>query len=682
MSVPREAPAFLTWRDYLLTPLIEAALLGMSIGAALAAHRAWRPELFVSFGVFYSALMGATCVFLAFLRRFWPPTEGTFAIRDHPWVFYRWKLHNFLCMTNLFLHYQNSLLPPPIRKFFSQWLGARVGRGLVSIGGVAVDPYLIDIEAGALIGHEALLIPNNVTATQLTLKPIRVRRGAVVGARCVVEPGVEIGAGAMVKAMSWVPEGTTIPAGEVWGGVPAVKMGVAPVGPGAASGFFTGWRDLVLTPLVEVFLLGAAAAGAGVLAWAGAGVFLSAVAFYALLVGVTLFFLAGMRALFPFEEGAFRFSERPWVCYRWNLHGFLCITNLFLHYQNGLLPAPVRRWFSRLLGARVGVGGGMRSMSGLIQDPFFATLGRGCVIAHDALLLPHAMTGDTLLLRRVEIGEGAVVGPRALVMPGARLGAGARVGALSLVTAGTTVPPGEVWRGIPARPVGRARPDAATGIFRTEAPDIVASAGLLFLLCGAAMASAWALRAAWSPDPFAGVLVFYGFLMMYTLGALKGLRSWLPVPPGIHGSSAGRSFVFRWRLYGFLCVTILFLHYQNGLLPPIFRKLFLWALGGRVAPRDVLSVGGTVLDPHRVSLGRRALLGLDSLVFPVDVTEEGVVAGNVDIGDDVAVGPRSVIAPNVVLGAGATVAPLSYVERGTHVPPGETWAGVPARRVP
>jgi len=70
------------------------------------------------------------------------------------------------------------------------------------------------------------------------------------------------------------------------------------------------------------------------------------------------------------------------------------------------------------------------------------------------------------------------------------------------------------------------------------------------------------------------------------------------------------------------------------------------------------------------------------LVFPVDVTEEGIVVGHIEIGADVAVGPRSVLAPNVILGAGATVAPLSYVERGTRVPPGETWAGVPARRIP
>lgn len=661
--------------------MVELALLAVSAGAAIALHR-WRPgEFFVSAVVFYATLMAATAAFLAALRRGWPFKEGRFPVRECPWIFYRWKLHNFLCMTNLFLHYQNSLLPPPVRKFFSRWLGARVGKGLISIGGLTVDPYLIDIEEGALIGHEALLIPNEVSATHLTLRRIRVERGAVVGARCVVGPGVDIGAGAMVKAMSWVPEGTRIPPGEVWGGVPAKKMGERTPGENGGAGFFTGWRDWVLTPLVETGLLILAGVGAAGIARLGGGVFITTVSFYIFLVAATLAFLAGLRAFFPFREGAFRFSEHPWVCYRWNLHGFLCITNLFLQYQNGLLPAPVRRWFSRLLGARVRAGGGMRSMSGLIQDPFFAALGPGSVIAHDALLLPHALTSDTLHLRRVGVEAGAVVGPRALVMPGARVGAGARVSALSLVTTGTEIPPGEIWRGIPARPSGQARPGAATGVFRTEGRDVLWSAGLLGVLMGAAAGLALAVRGIWAPDPFAGLLVFYTGLVLLTLGALKILRTVWPVPVGVHDSRGGAVAVFRWRLYGFLCVTVLFLHYQNGLLPPVFRKIFLWTLGARVSLADVLSVGGTVLDPHRVSLGRLAMLGLDSLVFPVDVTEEGIVVGTVDIGAGAAVGPRSVVSPGVVIGAGATIAPLSHVERGTRVPPGEIWAGVPARRV-
>jgi hypothetical protein len=95
-----------------------------------------------------------------------------------------------------------------------------------------------------------------------------------------------------------------------------------------------------LTPLVETALLILAGAGAWFFARLGSGVFSSPFRFYILLVFATLVFLAGLRAVFPFREGAFRFSQHPWVCYRWNLHGFLCITNLFLQYQNGLCRRP------------------------------------------------------------------------------------------------------------------------------------------------------------------------------------------------------------------------------------------------------------------------------------------------------------------------------------------------------
>lgn len=50
------------------------------------------------------------------------------------------------------------------------------------------------------------------------------RRGCRIGANSVIMPMVEVGEGAIVGAMSFVPFRTKIPAGEVWGGVPVRRL--------------------------------------------------------------------------------------------------------------------------------------------------------------------------------------------------------------------------------------------------------------------------------------------------------------------------------------------------------------------------------------------------------------------------------------------------------------------------
>jgi hypothetical protein len=81
------SPGFFTWRDYVLTPLLEGLLLAAAFGAAVAVHRACRPELFVLAAVFYAGLMVATTLFLAALRRLWPPVEGASRWPNGPGTF-------------------------------------------------------------------------------------------------------------------------------------------------------------------------------------------------------------------------------------------------------------------------------------------------------------------------------------------------------------------------------------------------------------------------------------------------------------------------------------------------------------------------------------------------------------------------------------------------------------------
>jgi acetyltransferase-like isoleucine patch superfamily enzyme len=56
-----------------------------------------------------------------------------------------------------------------------------------------------------------------------------------------------------------------------------------------------------------------------------------------------------------------------------------------------------------------------------------------------------------IVLGRISIGAGATIGVNAVVLPGTEVGERALLVGGSILPAGTTIPPGETWRGNPAR---------------------------------------------------------------------------------------------------------------------------------------------------------------------------------------------------------------------------------------
>jgi acetyltransferase-like isoleucine patch superfamily enzyme len=86
-----------------------------------------------------------------------------------------------------------------------------------------------------------------------------------------------------------------------------------------------------------------------------------------------------------------------------------------------------------------------------ITDPWFLEVGENVTIGADAVILGHLGHGEEVILGRVVIGDGAIVGMRAVIFPDVRIGKYSRVGAGAIVVRGTTIADGETWAGVPAR---------------------------------------------------------------------------------------------------------------------------------------------------------------------------------------------------------------------------------------
>jgi acetyltransferase-like isoleucine patch superfamily enzyme len=682
MSVfPQKSSLNAVPRSTLPIVLIEIGLVLFTILATILIHHAYPLDAFKIVIVSLTVFSIGTLIVLKVILARSPLLPGTYTAKDHPHVLRAWQIFNFLAMNNLFFYYQNALLPPIVRKFFSRMLGAKIGSGLISIAGPIFDPYLITLGKNSMLGQDTILQPSIYDGHRLVLGSIRVGEGSIIGARSVVMSNVEIGKNALVKAMSLVTEGTRIGDYEIWGGIPARKMGDSPIQDAPAR--FSDTAYMILCGSVQTVILGTA----GILSWISArqwnwDLFVTLVAFYFFQIIMAFFVLTVTRMMYPFKEGIYSFRTDKWVCYRWNLFAFIGITNLFLHYQRDFLPPALRSFFTWLMGARLRLRKNFLSSGGIVFDPFFVEVEEGATIGYEVLLLPHAIAVDQLHLKRIKIGDGATLGDRTLVMPGAEIGKNAVIRPLSLVTSNTKVPDGEVWGGVPARKKGDVISKISTSLRRQRGIDVLVTVLTESLILGGSIISVCKINNAYPLSPFMNLVLFYFFWVLLTMVVAAIIRLLYKFPEGEFTQQEHPALFLFWKLHAFLCVTNLFVHYQNAFLPPATRKIFLALLGARIDFRGILNMASAVVaDPYFVTLGRSSLLGHESLILTLNLNGEKLTLRRVKIGEGAVIGERAVVLPGVTIGDHAEILPLSLVEENTVVPAGEIWGGIPARKV-
>ena len=113
----------------------------------------------------------------------------------------------------------------------------------------------------------------------------------------------------------------------------------------------------------------------------------------------------------------------------------------------------------------------------------------------------------------------------------------------------------------------------------------------------------------------------------------------------------------------------------------IFRYPLYRGMGAKLYADTFLAVGVVLTEPWAVSLGRHIMLGHEVIICGHQIQDQELFLGRVEVGDNVLIGARAWIWPNVKIGNGAKVAAYSVVTRGTVIPPGEVWGGIPARKL-
>ncbi|MDP2339684.1 MAG: DapH/DapD/GlmU-related protein [Deltaproteobacteria bacterium] len=171
------------------------------------------PFLYLVWGTTYCAC----CVVFKWLM-FYHPKPGEWKLFS--WSVVGWGLTgattNFA--NEMFLkHFKGT----PMLNIWFTLLGAKIGKR-VSINSVLIfDWNLITIEDDVVVGGDAVLMAHSLEGGQMRMRPVRLGKKSMIGGNAKVMPGCVLGEGAVLGASSLLTKGIEIPAGHMWGGIPA-----------------------------------------------------------------------------------------------------------------------------------------------------------------------------------------------------------------------------------------------------------------------------------------------------------------------------------------------------------------------------------------------------------------------------------------------------------------------------
>lgn len=130
--------------------------------------------------------------------------------------------HPLKVIRNFILIYLCRYLPSEnLKNVLFRWTGMKVGKrvsaGLMSMFDIFF-PEMITIGANSIIGYNSVILGHEFLLREWRTGPVIIGQDVVIGANVTILPGVVIGDGVTISAMSLVNK--DVPPGVVVGGVP------------------------------------------------------------------------------------------------------------------------------------------------------------------------------------------------------------------------------------------------------------------------------------------------------------------------------------------------------------------------------------------------------------------------------------------------------------------------------
>lgn len=138
---------------------------------------------------------------------------------------YQWASYNALILVMRY-GFVNWIRATPFIRFFYRAMGMKIGHRTQINTNIVSDCTLITVGHDTIVGGDVTLIAHTVEGADISTAPVRIGDNVTLGLMTVIMPGCEVGDGAILAVNSVLKKGTKVPPNEIWGGVPAKKIGV------------------------------------------------------------------------------------------------------------------------------------------------------------------------------------------------------------------------------------------------------------------------------------------------------------------------------------------------------------------------------------------------------------------------------------------------------------------------
>lgn len=135
----------------------------------------------------------------------------------------KWYIHNGILYL-LRYSFLEFVTPSPFSLWFYKAMGMTVGKGTIINSTHISDPSLLFLGNKVTIGGSATIVAHYGQAGFLVLAPVIIEDEVTIGLRAIIMGGAKIRKGAKILPNSVILPKTEVPAGELWGGVPAHKI--------------------------------------------------------------------------------------------------------------------------------------------------------------------------------------------------------------------------------------------------------------------------------------------------------------------------------------------------------------------------------------------------------------------------------------------------------------------------